>query len=174
MGFAFIIGCAAAFAFITPFSRISYDSGSTPLTIVTLRTGAFVLVALAMLLARRQKLRLSRHGLLNSLWLSLTAYGMSVGYLSSVAFIPVSLAVLILYTSPLLAGLMSAVTGRERLTLGKSAAIVLAFIGLAVAIGPTSPRWIGAASPGRWPPPSRWPRPASSAAARSHRTRRSP
>src|SRR5690349_11701666 len=95
VGFAFIIGCATAFAFITPFSRISYDTGATPLTVVTLRTGAFVLVALAMLLARRQKLRLSRHGLINSLWLSLTAYGMSVGYLSSVAFIPVSLAVLI-------------------------------------------------------------------------------
>ena len=136
-GFAFIIACAAAFAFITPLSRISYDSGSTPLMIVTLRTAAFVLVAFGILLAKRQRLRLSRHGLFNSLWLSVTAYGMSVGYLSSVAFIPVSLAVLILYTSPLVAGLMSAVSGRERLTLGKSVAIVLAFIGLAVAIGPT-------------------------------------
>jgi len=136
-GFAFIIACATAFAFITPFSRISYDSGATPLAIVTLRTATFVLVAFLMLLVKRQRLRLSRHGLINSFWLSITAYGMSVGYLSSVAFIPVSLSVLILYTNPLLAGLMSAITGRERLTLGKSAALVLAFIGLALAIGPT-------------------------------------
>jgi drug/metabolite transporter (DMT)-like permease len=137
IGFALIIGCATAFAFITPLSRLSYGSGATPLTIVTLRTAAFVLVALLMLMAKRQRLRLSRHGLISSLWLSLTAYGMSVGYLSSVAFIPVSLAVLILYTNPLLAGLMSALTGRERLTLGKSAALVFAFVGLALAIGPT-------------------------------------
>src|SRR5262245_44270205 len=94
IGFARIAACATAFAFITPFSRISYDSGATPLAIVTLRTGAFVLVALAMLLAKRQRLRLSRHGLVNSFWLAITAYGMSVGYLSSVAFIPVSLSVL--------------------------------------------------------------------------------
>jgi drug/metabolite transporter (DMT)-like permease len=137
MGFAFIVGCATAFAFITPFSRISYDSGATPLTIVTLRTAAFVLVALILLVIRRQRLRLSRRGLINTLWLSITAYGMSVGYLSSVAFIPVSLAVLILYTNPLLAGLMSALSGRERLSLGKSAAILVAFVGLAFAIGPT-------------------------------------
>jgi drug/metabolite transporter (DMT)-like permease len=136
-GFAFIIGCATAFAFITPFSRLSYDTGATPLMIVTLRTGAFVLVALALLIARRQRIRLSRHGLINSFWLSITAYGMSVGYLSSVAFIPVSLSVLILYTNPLLAGLMSAVTGREKLTLGKCVALALAFIGLAFALGPT-------------------------------------
>jgi drug/metabolite transporter (DMT)-like permease len=136
-GFAFIIGCATAFAFITPFSRLSYDTGATPLTIVTLRTSAFVLVALAMLLARRQRIRLSRHGLVNSFWLSITAYGMSVGYLSSVAFIPVSLSVLILYTSPLLAGLMSAVTGREKLTPGKCVALAVAFVGLALALGPT-------------------------------------
>jgi drug/metabolite transporter (DMT)-like permease len=136
-GFAFIIGCATAFAFITPFSRISYDSGATPLTIVMLRTGAFVLVALTMLLVKRQRLQLSRHGLINSFWLAVTAYGMSVGYLSSVAFIPVSLSVLILYTNPLLAGLISALTGRERLTPSKCAALILAFIGLALAIGPT-------------------------------------
>ncbi|QEX21496.1 hypothetical protein FRZ61_14240 [Hypericibacter adhaerens] len=34
-----------------------------------------MLVALILLVIRRQRLRLSRHGLINTLWLSITAYG---------------------------------------------------------------------------------------------------
>jgi drug/metabolite transporter (DMT)-like permease len=58
---------------------------------------------------------------------------MSVGYLSSVAYISVSLAVLVLYTYPLMVGIASPLLGRERMTWLKALCLVGAFAGLAIA-----------------------------------------
>lgn len=136
-GIVFVVASATAFGFITPLSRLAYDTGATPLTVVALRTAAFVLVTGALLRFRGQPMRLSRPGFAATLWLAVTAFGMSVGYLSSVAFIPVSLAALIFYTNPLLTGVMAALAGRDRLSPGKTAALVAAFLGLALALGPS-------------------------------------
>jgi drug/metabolite transporter (DMT)-like permease len=136
-GIAFVTAGATAFGFITTLSRLAYDTGATPLTVVALRTAAFVLVAGILLRFKSQPMRLSRAGFKATLWLAITAFGMAVGYLSSVAFIPVSLAALIFYTNPLLTGVMTALAGRERLTPGKAAALIAAFLGLALALGPS-------------------------------------
>jgi drug/metabolite transporter (DMT)-like permease len=95
-----------------------------------------VLIIGALVLALRQPFRLSRLGLRSIPFLAVAGFFMSVGYLSAVAYIPVSLAVLLLYTGPFMVGLLSAATGRERLTAPKLAALGVAFLGLALAIGP--------------------------------------
>jgi drug/metabolite transporter (DMT)-like permease len=58
-----------------------------------------------------------------------------LGYLGSVAFIPVGLSALIYYSYPLLVGLIAAAAGRERLGWGRLAALSVAFGGLALALG---------------------------------------
>ena len=72
----------------------------------------------------------------------------SFGYQGSVAFIPVSLAALIFYTYPLLVGIVATLSGRDRMTLGKGAALIAAFVGLSLTLGPSFEAldWRGVAS----------------------------
>jgi drug/metabolite transporter (DMT)-like permease len=60
-----------------------------------------------------------------------TAYG----YIGSVAYIPVSLAAVIMYTYPLMVAVLSRIVNRELFTLVKAAAALTAFAGIAVMLG---------------------------------------
>ena len=62
---------------------------------------------------------------------------MSAGYLGAVAYIPVSLAALIFYTFPFYVAVLASLTGREPMTRTKAAALVVAFAGLILALGPS-------------------------------------
>jgi drug/metabolite transporter (DMT)-like permease len=123
------------FSLITTFSKFAYAAGANPLTLVEARSVAFVLVIGAFQLAVRRSLALPRRTLIATFPMALGILLMSVGYLSSVFFIKVSLAVVLLYSFPLLVGILAAVSGRERIALPKALALVVAFGGLVMAIG---------------------------------------
>ncbi|MEK9796693.1 MAG: DMT family transporter, partial [Alphaproteobacteria bacterium] len=61
----------------------------------------------------------------------------SYGVLGSIQFIPVALAILIFYTFPLLTSVYMWVTGRAQPTWATAAALVVAFVGLALALDVT-------------------------------------
>ncbi len=103
---------------------------------VLLRHVLFVALVGTLLLVLRRRCRLSPKALLATLWMAATLAMMSLGYLGSVAFIPVNLAALIFYTNPLLVGMLAAAAGREQMTIAKAAALLVAFIGLSLALGP--------------------------------------
>jgi drug/metabolite transporter (DMT)-like permease len=147
IGIAVAAFSAAIFGFGTTFARLAYDGGANPLTVVLLRLAAFVIVVSIVLLLLGRQGRLSRQGFLASLWMAATLGMVSLGYQGAVAFIPVSLAALLFYTFPLLVGVMAVAAGRDRLTGRKALALVLAFLGLALALGPafTSLDWRGIA-----------------------------
>src|SRR5262245_46384048 len=107
---------AATFGFGTTLAVFAYQGGSNPLTVVLLRTVAVIVVmGLAMALLGRLA-RLSRRALVGAVWMAGTLTAVSLGYQGSVAFIPVSLAGLVLYTYPLLVGLIAVASGRDRMT----------------------------------------------------------
>ncbi|MGH6894404.1 MAG: DMT family transporter, partial [Dongiaceae bacterium] len=118
---------------ITTFARIAYDSGSNPATQVFLRSLCMMLALGGLQLARGRGLMLPRRTIPITLVLGLCIFMMSFGDLSSVAYINVSLAVLVLYTYPLMVGIASPVLGRERMTWLKALCLIGAFAGLAVA-----------------------------------------
>jgi drug/metabolite transporter (DMT)-like permease len=130
-----ILLCAVFFSLITTFSRLAYDAGANPLTLVEARSAAFVIVIGAFQLIARRSFALPRRTLIATFPMSIGIMVMSIGYLSSVYFIKVSLAVVILYSFPLLVGLLAAVSGRERIALPKALALLVAFGGLVMAIG---------------------------------------
>jgi drug/metabolite transporter (DMT)-like permease len=130
-----ILLCAAFFSLITTFSRIAYDAGANPLTLVEGRSAAFVIVIGAFQLIARRSFALPRRTLIATFPMSVGIMAMSIGYLSSVYFIKVSLAVVLLYSFPLLVGILAAVSGRERIALPKAVALLVAFGGLVMAIG---------------------------------------
>lgn len=80
-------------------------------------------------------LRLPKRNFRATFWIAICLMMMSVGYLSSVAYIKVSLAVILLYTYPLLVAVFAALSGRERLNPLKAFLLLTAFIGLVIALG---------------------------------------
>ncbi len=136
LGISLAAFSAAIFGFGTTFALLAYEGGSNPLTVVLLRTTAFAVVVGAFLALRGRLVRLRRPAFVATLWMAATLAAVSLGYQGSVAFIPVSLAALIFYSFPLLVGLLAVVTGRDRMTGGKALALLVAFAGLALTLGP--------------------------------------
>ncbi len=118
---------------ITTFARIAYDSGSNPATQVFLRSLCMMLALGGLQLVLGRGLMLPRRTIPTTLALGLCILMMSFGYLSSVAYVSVSLAVLVLYTYPLMVGIASPLLGRERMNWLKALCLIGAFAGLAVA-----------------------------------------
>jgi len=144
-GLAAVTFATLAYGSITTLSRIAYDDGATPITLVVLRNAMFVLAIGAFLLFVRGGLALPRRAWLASLLLAFFMGLLAVGYLSSIAYIPVGLAALLFFTFPIFVALLSAVTGQDRLTAAKGLAVLLAFVGLALAFGlrPETMDWPG-------------------------------
>ncbi len=136
LGSGLVCFSALLWGFITTFSRLAYEGGATPHFVVLVRFVAFVAIIGLLIVVLRRSVRLDRPQFVASLWMGLAIFGMSFGYLSSVAYIPVSLAAMIFYTYPLQVGVLSSLLGREKMTWTKAGALVAAFAGLALAIGP--------------------------------------
>ncbi len=118
---------------ITTFARITYDAGSNPATQVFLRALCMMLVLGGLQLALSRPVVVPRRTIATTMLLGLCIFLMSFGYLSSVAYISVSLAVLVFYTYPLMVGVASPLLGRERMTWLKALCLIGAFAGLAIA-----------------------------------------
>jgi drug/metabolite transporter (DMT)-like permease len=118
---------------VTTFARITYDSGSNPATQVLLRSLCMMLALGGLQLALGRSLMLRRRTIGTTVGLGICILVMSFGYLSSVFYISVSLAVLLLYTYPLMVGIASPLLGRERMTWVKALCLIGAFAGLVVA-----------------------------------------
>ncbi len=135
-GLLFAAVAGISLAFITPFARVTYDSGSGPLTMVAVRIGfgAVVLWSLAMV---------SGHGIavVTRAWPSVLLGAVSLGvitfgYMLSVAYIPVGLAALVFYTFPLVVLGVEIVRARQLPGAARVGVFVAAFIGLGFALGP--------------------------------------
>ena len=118
---------------ITTYARITYDAGSNPATQVFLRALCMMLVLGGLQLALGRQVIVARRTIPTTAALGLCIFLMSFGYLSSVAYISVSLAVLVFYTYPLMVGVASPLLGRERMTWLKALCLIGAFAGLAIA-----------------------------------------
>ena len=117
---------------VTTFARISYDSGSNPATQVFLRSLCMMLAMGGLQLVLGRSLMLPRRTIATTIGFGICILVMSFGYLSSVFYISVSLAVLLLYTYPLMVGIASPLLGRERMTWLKALCLIGAFAGLVV------------------------------------------
>lgn len=124
---------ALFFSLITTFARLAYDSGSNPATQVLLRSLCMMIALGGLQLLAGRSILPPRHVIPTTLALAVCIFLMSFGYLSSVAYISVSLAVLLLYTFPLMVGIASPLLGRERMTWVKATCLIGAFSGLVVA-----------------------------------------
>lgn len=130
----YAIGVACAYAMVTICVRIAYDGGSDVLTIITARA-LFVLLALwGYLLWRGTPWRLPASERNISLALGLMLAMSSFFLNQAIAHLPVSNALLIFYTFPVLLAITSWLSGKERPSLRIGFALLICLIGLALTL----------------------------------------
>jgi drug/metabolite transporter (DMT)-like permease len=120
---------------ITTFASLAYQGGATPMLLVWSRFTALVIAQWIILKLAGGTFRLPKRNFRATFWIAICLMMMSVGYLSSVAFIKVSLAVILLYTYPLLVAVFAALSGREKINPLRALLLVTAFAGLVIALG---------------------------------------
>lgn len=131
-----ILAAAAAvgFAANTTTSHLAATNGSNVLTYLALRSVLAALLVYALLKLSGGSLRLPARQRWASFGVGLILALYSVCLLSAIQYIPVALAVLIFYTFPLLTTLFLWTTGREQANRTSGAALLVAFVGLALAL----------------------------------------
>jgi drug/metabolite transporter (DMT)-like permease len=134
LGVGLIVVAAAAFSAQNVLSRVAYDWGATPMTVTALRTW-FALFVFAAVLGRRGLWpRVPRHAL--GLF-AVTAFFYALhnpATLLSFRYIPVGLAILILYLFPILVALILAVLARAPPRRHDVLAALAAFAGVALVL----------------------------------------
>lgn len=111
-----------------------YEAGGNPQTIIVLRNLAFLVICGAWLKASGRFRWLDRRGQLACIGAGIAYNCGSAGLLTSLLTLPVSLAILIFFTFPLLTALFECVLDRRRPGLGQIACLAAALVGLAVAL----------------------------------------
>ena len=132
-----MLGAATVLAPITTLARIAYDAGSNPATVLLVRyLGAWLFMGLLVLVLRQsfkipKELRLHAFGA-GAAWFAATAC-----YMTAIAYIPVGLAAIILYTFPLIVLALAPFTEGEKIDRTAVLGFFMAFAGVGLAIGPS-------------------------------------
>ena len=133
-GDAAALASAVAFATgITLVALVYQDGANVHALNLTRMVAIATVMALALAIARMSP-ALPPRTALRCVLIGLLFCGQIYGLLSSVAYIPVGLALLIMYTYPLLIAVAGWVTGTESFTLDRLFALLAAFAGLALAL----------------------------------------
>ena len=146
-GYLYVFGCASSFGIITTLAKITYDEGASPPTVVFFRLLAgSILMGIMSAWSHRKNLRSGKSKPESSnTWrlrvliivTGISIAVMSLGYLGSVKYIPVSLSVLLFFTFPFWVLLLNYFIDGEVPERLKLIAFVIAFFGLALTLGPT-------------------------------------
>ncbi|MDH3230394.1 MAG: DMT family transporter [Alphaproteobacteria bacterium] len=138
-GAALMVVAMTALGLFPTGARFAYEGGSTPETVAVARH-LFTLVFVIGLLpaeggGRLRTLALPRRLLPATVGLGALLAVYSWAYIAAIAYIPVSLAVLLLYTFPAQVVLMTTLLGMERASPLRLLAFAVAFAGVALAVG---------------------------------------
>ena len=146
-GYLYVFGCASSFGLITTLAKLTYDEGASPQTVVFFRILAgSLMMGVWSAYSHRNNLKYVIRKSLQATNLPIVFLiivigfciaGMSLGYLGSVKYIPVSLSVLLFFTFPFWVLLLNFIIHGIVVSWLKLFAFVLAFSGLALSLGPT-------------------------------------
>jgi drug/metabolite transporter (DMT)-like permease len=128
--------CAACFYGCVPnFARLAFGAGVPALETVLLRTSTVAIVLGIAALSQGQTFKLTAPTWPSFLLQALATFMVSVCYLACLQFIPVPLAVIIFFTFPVIIIVVAPLIERRAPSFKSLVIVLLAFIGLAIAIG---------------------------------------
>lgn len=135
LGVLVVLATATTISFSNILAPFVYGLGSNPETLLVFRFACFFMVCGAWLKIRNVSVLVGRRDRIHCLGAGL-AYTIGSGSLvAAFAYIPVSLAVLILYTFPLMTRLAESALDRRRPAVSELAWLVMALVGLAICLG---------------------------------------
>lgn len=135
-GILLVVVSAVVTAVSPTAAKVALEAGATTLTVLSARGLITVVVMWLALMALGQGVAVGRQAGLFGLLAGIAYVLMSYGYVASVAYIPVSLAILIFFTHTLLLALIAHLRGTERLGRRKLLLAVVVLAGLALVVGP--------------------------------------
>lgn len=146
-GYFYVAGCAFSFGLITTIAKLTYDEGASPQTVVFFRILAgSIMMGVWSVMSHRKNLKkiILKSPRFSNLPLAFLVFvigfciaGMSLGYLSSVKYIPVSLSVLLFFTFPFWVLILNYFIDGVVVSRLNFLSFVLAFFGLAICLGPS-------------------------------------
>ncbi|HMA15261.1 MAG TPA: DMT family transporter [Kiloniellaceae bacterium] len=137
LGVALAVFSAVGYGTMITATRLAYDAGSNPLTLIVARAAVPGAILALIMLARRQSFALAPGAFRPVAGVALGQLGITIGYLGAVAYIPVSLAALVFYAYPVLVAGLLPLLGRGRVHWTAALAFLAAFAGLALALAPS-------------------------------------
>lgn len=137
LGIACALGAAGLYGFVPNLVGLGIRHGVPAVEATFVRT-SLIAVALAIVgILQAQSFRMPRKALPGFAAQALSTVAISIGYLASVQFIPVSLSVIIFFSFPMIILLAAPLVEGKRPGLAAMAIAGFAFAGLAIAVGPS-------------------------------------
>jgi drug/metabolite transporter (DMT)-like permease len=137
LGIACALGATLFYGLVPNFVRGALNNGVAPVDSTLFRTAFIGIVSGGLAAVRGEAFRIPADRRLAFAAQCLATLGVSVGYLASVQFIPVGLAVMIFYSFPVMIMLAAPLVEGHAPGLSRLAIAAIAFAGLGVAVGPT-------------------------------------
>jgi drug/metabolite transporter (DMT)-like permease len=137
LGIACALGAACLYGLVPNFARGALVNGVPTIETIFFRTSLIGVAFLIAAVVRGESLAVPRGAMASFAGQATATLIVSVGYLSSVQFIPVGLAAIIFFTFPVLIVISAPLVEGHAPGLVRTGITILAFAGLAVAIGPS-------------------------------------
>ena len=134
VGVGLLLLSALGFTIALLFANMAYRDGIDVHTTNAARYTATIVLLFLFQKIRGKKLGLPPRERYTSLALGISVFMMGLGYLGATQYIPVSLACLLFYTFPVFVAVIARFTENELITALRLIAIILAFIGLGLAL----------------------------------------
>jgi drug/metabolite transporter (DMT)-like permease len=137
LGIGCALGAAAVYGLVPNFVRSAYDNGIPPLESTLFRTFMVAVAFAIVAVAQGQSFVIPRRAVPSFIGQCVSTLMVSIGYLTSVQYIPVGLAVIIFYFFPVLIMLCAPLVEGRNPGVRRIVIALAAFGGLAIAIGPS-------------------------------------
>lgn len=146
-GLLFAIGSAGLYGFNIVFARMASFAGASGSAIVVYRVFLMLALVAAVAVFARRSLAVARQERRTLLLLGVSSALQGICYLSSVAFIPVTVAAVVFYTYPIIIVLLNPLVEKTPLTPALLGVVAVASAGVCLVVGPafTGLDWRGLA-----------------------------
>jgi drug/metabolite transporter (DMT)-like permease len=134
IGIGMLLTSVTAFTLNILIIKMAFEDGLDVNTANAVRYFVTIVILFLFLKIRGKQLTLLPKERYPALALGITVFMIGVGYISATQYIPVSLAVLIFYIAPFLVAVISRFTENEPITFIRLITIIIAFVGLALAL----------------------------------------
>ena len=137
LGIACALSAATLYGIVPNFARGAFVNGVPAVEVTFLRTSLVAVFFAILAITRNDSFRVPRAAVSSLAGQATATLVVSVGYIASVQFIPVGLAVIIFFTFPVLIMLAAPLVEGDSPSARRAAIAVFAFAGLAIAVGPS-------------------------------------